>query len=62
MLEKKPVGAVVGGPSPLTWPGTEIQRPSFVEKQTRNTALCFAFKISIDFYPLMTGLSALPPL
>lgn len=48
-----------GGPSLLTWPGTEVQWLSFVEKETKNSVLCFAFKISIDFYSLMTGLSAL---
>lgn len=46
------------GPSPLTWPGDEVQRPSFAEKETTHSALCFAFKISMDFYPLMTGRSA----
>lgn len=29
------------------------------KKETKNSVLCFAFKISIDFCPLMTGLSAL---
>lgn len=47
-----------GGPSLLTWPGKEVQWPSFVKKETKNSVLCFAFKISIDFCPLMTGLSA----
>lgn len=58
-LEKMVLG---GWPSLLTWSGTEVQWPSFVEKQMRNSALCFAFKISIDFYPLMAGLSVLLPL